>query len=109
MKMINLSPHAIHIQTGNEEIVVEPSGVVARVSVAQKVIDNIDSIPIVRNIYGDVENLPEAKDGTVYIVSSLVLSRISNRNDVFAPDTGRTSVRNEKGQIVAVTRLVAAN
>ena len=41
----------------------------------------------------------------IYIVSSLVAQAVAGRNDVVAPDAGPTAIRNEQGQIVAVTRF----
>ncbi|RLI11543.1 hypothetical protein DRO33_03915 [Candidatus Bathyarchaeota archaeon] len=41
----------------------------------------------------------------VYVVSSLVAQAVKGRKDVVAPDTGPTAIRNEQGQIVAVTRF----
>lgn len=61
--------------------------------------------------WGVVEGLPgpEVAPGAVYIVSLLVLDRCAGRDDVVAPATGPNdgARRNEKGQIAAVTRLVA--
>ncbi|RME25645.1 MAG: hypothetical protein D6800_07370, partial [Candidatus Zixiibacteriota bacterium] len=57
---------------------------------------------------GDVEGLPDPQDGTVYLVSSMVLSAVRGRRDVVAPDTGPTAIRDETGRITAVTRLVVA-
>lgn len=45
-----------------------------------------------------------------YIVSSMVRDALGqSRPDVFAPDTGPTAIRNEKGQVEAVTRLIGVN
>ena len=44
----------------------------------------------------------------MFIVSGMVLSAVRNRQDVFAPDTGPTATRNEKGHIVGVARLIEA-
>lgn len=59
------------------------------------------------NEYGKVEGLPENKD-TPIIVSSMVLGQLGAgwRNIAFAPDTGKTAIRNEQGQVIAVTQLV---
>ncbi|HRV02241.1 MAG TPA: hypothetical protein P5539_11170 [Mesotoga sp.] len=108
MKKIALVPHALNISVGGETITVEPSGDVARVSVKQEVVGEIDGIPVVKNVYGEVTGLPEPTEDTIYIVSGLVLSR-TKRKDVFAPDTGATAIRNDKGQIEAVTRLVGCD
>ena len=107
MEFVNLTPHDIHVRVGNEEKVIPASGKVARVAVDQKVVGEVDGVPVVSNSYGKVENLPDyTDDETIYIVSSMVLQAVHQRADVVAPDTGSTAIRNEKGQIVAVTRFV---
>ncbi len=110
-KFVNLTPHSIKIRKEDgTEIVVEPSGIVARVAVKQELIGSIDEIPIVANLYGDPEGLPETTEAdTYYIVSSLVKSHPKLRdNELFvAPDTGPTAIRDSSNKIVAVTRLVA--
>lgn len=113
MKAINLTPHAITIRVGERDITIPPSGQVARVAVRSvernsQVIDGVE-VPIVANEYGSVEGLPESKDEfDAFIVSALVLGRCSGIRGVYAPDTGPTAIRDEKGQIKAVTRLISA-
>jgi len=119
---VNLTPHAITIRVGERDIVVPPSGQVARVAVrsvdrAPLVIaenaGEFTHVPVVGNEYGSVEGLPDPAplaEAKVFIVSALVLGRVFGRSgDVFAPDTGPTAVRDEKGQIKAVTRLIGAS
>ena len=107
-KLINLTPHAIIMMDDNENIllVIEPSGDVARVSVRTErtetlAMDGIE-IPVSKSVYGEVEGLPEAKDGVIYIVSSLVAQRVPERKDVFIPNE---SVRDEKGRIIGCKSL----
>ena len=51
-------------------------------------------------------NLPEPKEGTIYIVSGMVLSGLAgSRSDVYAPATA-LAARNELGHIVSVPGLV---
>jgi hypothetical protein len=93
-------------------VVIPPSGQIARVSVSQTEAGAVEmdgvAVPIVANVYGDVVGLPSPVHGTIYIVSGLVLSRVADRKDVVAPDTGATAIRDSSGQIVAVTRFVGA-
>lgn len=104
---INLTPHTLVIRTPQGDLEIDPSGIVARVAVAQKVVRQLGAIPIVENTFGDVEGLPAPQGENIYLVSAMVLSAVAGRTDVFAPDTGSTAIRNDKGHIVAVTRLVA--
>jgi hypothetical protein len=111
---VNLTPHAITLrdQDGNDHIV-PPSGTIARVEVATRVINRPApfGLPVQASITGDVTGLPDYHDGTILIVSGMVLSALagSGRNDVMAPATGPAdgAIRNDAGHIVAVTRLNA--
>jgi len=108
-KIVNLTPHIIKISNlENLDIIeVEPSGTVCRVDVYQTEVDRLFGyIPIMQNRYGELIDLPNPEENTIFLVSSLVLSRIEHRNDVYAPDTGPTAVRNATGHIVSVIRLV---
>lgn len=104
--MLNLTPHAITVRHGDGTSTTYPaSGTVARVYTVEEVVGEIDGITVVSRSFGDAFGLPE--EGTPCIVSAMVLSAVPGRKGVYAPDSGATAIR-EKGQIVAVTRLVAA-
>lgn len=128
--MINLTPHAITIRTTSGDVTIQPSGVVARVATIDAVVGQItvgwlcqhsgEILPVpvsgyevelttdlVETQFGNVIGLPEDTN-TPVLVSALVLGAVKGRPNTFAPDTGDTAVRNEKGQIVAVTRLKRA-
>lgn len=105
--MKNLTPHAIRVRNADgTDTVFEPSGVIARVSTEEKVVSEYAGIPVITRATGEVTGLPS--DGTPYLVSSMVLAALPGRIGAFAPDTGSTAIRDDKGHIVAVTRLVAA-
>lgn len=102
MELVNLTPHPIMVEGFGT---FESKGL-ARVSTTQKVVGNINGIDLVETVQGQVEGLPEMEEGKMYIVSGMVLSALKgSRADVVAPDTGSTAIRNEKGQIIAVTRF----
>lgn len=98
MEFVNLTPHALKLNDGR---IFPPSGIIARVSVSYAAF-NEDSIT--KQVYGDIKDLPEPKNETIYIVSGLVLSALNgSREDVVAPATGHPEVmRNEAGQINSV-------
>ena len=114
VNVVNLTTHAIIIKIGGFQKTIEPSGSLARVEaneeyLGERYIGEGPSglqTPIVARTFGEVENLPAPEPGTIYLVSSLVLAAVPNRTDVFAPDTGDTAERNDKGQIVSVCRLI---
>lgn len=128
-KMVNLTPHDIKIYTKDKGAILEvvpKSGYVARVDVSYGRIGTLfvkdyiqepslyweEDIPIelVSADYGEVVGLPDPEPGVYYIVSALVLSALresgSTRRDVIAPDTGPTAVRDEKGNVIGVTRFI---
>jgi hypothetical protein len=107
--LINLTPHPISLadDAGKITWTIDPSGTVARISTSS--VDagfSVCGFPVVRNETGDVTGLPEPRMGHVYIVSMFVLSALSGRGDVIAPDTGSTCVRDEKGRILAVRQFL---
>lgn len=104
MKLVNLTPHDIVITDGPT---FKPSGKVARVDAIQKDAGSINGIPVKTQIFGDIVDLPEPQDDTVFIVSAIVLAAAKDkyRTDVVAPDTSN-AVRNDKGHIVSVPGFV---
>lgn len=130
--MLNLTPHTIRIYArtpfGEPDLKtfvdIPPSGTVARVTTIEedagvRPTNNAKhdesatgrggtywNTLVVRRTFGEVEGLPE--EGTECLVSSMVLAACPGRKDVYAPDTGPTAVRDEKGQVLGVTRLIAA-
>lgn len=105
--MLNLTPHPITLRTPQGDIIIPPSGTVARVStVDTDTGDTVSGLPVIRRSFGNVTGLPA--DDTPCIVSALVLGAVPGRANTYAPDTGPTAIRNDKGHIVAVTRLVSA-
>ena len=107
--MRNLTPHAVVVSVAGTVEVIQPSGTVARVSTSEQGVGLCPTThaPVIRRSFGEVENIGSTSDGPC-LVSSLVLSALGSewRGVAFAPDTGDTAIRNDKGQIIAVTRLV---
>ena len=105
--LLNLTPHAITLRTPQGDVILPPSGTVARVSMADEVVGTAAGLPVIRRTPGPVVGLPT--DGTPCVVSSMVLAALpAGTPGVYAPDTGPTAIRDERGLVVAVTRLVAA-
>ena len=77
-----------------------------RVETQQMIIGKLSGVPIVKTEFMKVVNLPEPEDGTYYIVSRIVMDYVPfKREDVFCVDTGPTAIRDQSGQVVAVTQL----
>lgn len=96
-KIVNLTPHAINIVGGPT---FEPSGEVARISStnqnAGELLVNGESIPLITQQFGEVVGLPEEKEGTMFIVSSLIFSN-TERKDLLVPGE---QVRDEDGRVI---------
>ena len=88
---------------------IPPEPVSARVSTVEEVVGLSDAggliVTVSKHTFGQIEGLPEPKPDTIYIVSGMVRDALDGRPDVFAPDTGKTAVRNQQGQVAYVTRL----
>ena len=96
--IVNLTPHAVSFinADGATVLTVEASGVIARVS------SSIAGLPVTETVFGEVQDLPEQKDDTIYLVSSLVAQRVPERRDVFIP---AESVRDSAGRIIGCRSL----
>lgn len=120
MNLINLTEHAIDVQTLDGTIKsYRPSGMVARVATISEGLGDIDGAKTVRTSYGNPfiqitetghsADLPPVKQDTFYIVSLLVLGA-ANRPDFIAPNSGdakRFSEGDRKGQIEYVRGWVS--
>ena len=85
MKFVNLTPHALNVHCGEEDVrVIAPSGEVARVSVTDTPRDAVGGIPTVASTVGDVTGLPAPVAGVVLIVSGMVAAH-APREDVVSP------------------------
>lgn len=113
-EVINLTPHPVTIRDMNGgETTYPPAETPARVSTKPTSTEKREGLPFPvapYPTYEEVTGLPGKTTGTIYIVSLIVLARCFGRTDVFAPGTGPgdEAVRDEKGQITAVTRLIEA-
>lgn len=84
MELINLTPHTINI-VGEGSRDVQPSGVVARCSQTNTQVFVVDGIPVRRQVFGQVVDLPEPQSDTWFIVSRLVASACPQRHDLLIP------------------------
>lgn len=108
MNIINLTPHAITFLADDNTIqkVIAPSGTIARASQQRTREGYITTgdveIPVSKCYYGEVENLPEPKEGTIYVVSVLTAQACPTRPDVFITDD---AVRDTDGRIIGCRGL----
>jgi hypothetical protein len=96
--VVNCTPHDINVilEDGNT-IVLPKSNTPARCSeIVQSVDTETLDVPIVKKQFGNIENLPDSKDGIFYVVSAIIKAA-SSRNDLLLVND---TVRNKNGVIV---------
>ena len=124
MNIINCTPHAVQILspsccefsslshsfqlTDEIKIVreIQPSGICPRCKQEERELDPLDGIPVVGISFGEIEGLPEEKEGVYLIVSALVATagRKQGRRDLLIPSR---LVRNYEGKIMGCLALAA--
>lgn len=109
--MKNCTKHDIVVRLSDgTDRVYPPSGKLAVVDPEYAPAGAYDGVSCVRRTFGAVI-LPVFPPSEILIVPSLVLEALKSEgkgqhNDCVAPDTGPTAIRNDKGQVIAVTRFV---
>lgn len=117
---VNLTPRIIRIKgvdlntCEDQTLEVQPSGDVAicLTRMSQAKVHRLDQLEyaVSSRTLGKVtlsngQPFPAPELGKVLIVSSMVQAAMP-RADVLAPDTGPTAIRDERGNVWAVTRLI---
>lgn len=107
MKIINLTPHDIHIvdNAGNVVRTYPASGEVARIKMTTEQAGVLpDGTPLSKTEFdpSTIEGLPAPQDNTRYIVSVLLKNACPDRSDLLVP---AEQVRDEKGRIVGCRSL----
>lgn len=98
--VVNLTPHDVIV--GGCKF--EASGTVARLAESTQEISKLwGMIPLVKTVYGAIENLPEPDGKTLYIVSGMVRTACPDRKDLVSPGA---LVRNEAGQVIGCKELI---
>jgi hypothetical protein len=102
VNVINLTPDPINIANINGDIIMTlpPSDNIAEVYYCSDLIEYMGEIPISRECFLDLINLPEPEDDVIYVVSREV-ARAAKRPDVLTPDTRFGAIRKD-GQVVAI-------
>lgn len=86
MKLLNMTPHAIHVVADNspdaQVVTIPASGDVVRVFTQKIKSADVAGLPIFTVTYGDIEGIPQVlDDDTYYVVSSMVLAALSAQGD----------------------------
>ena len=114
MRVVNLTPHEVNVVNADGNVVVSvPSEGVARANqtdekVGLVVIDG-KVVDVVKTSYGETVGLPEASEGTVYIVSLLTIAAARAQGRT-TEDLLTTSgpVRDDQGRIIDCSRFARA-
>lgn len=105
-KLVNLTPHTVNIfnEDGELKFAIEKSKDLAVPRCSQKNIKvgEINGAPIYKMEFGAVEGLPPVVDGTIYIVSRMVITACPDRKDLVSPGP---LLRNEAGQPIGAVGL----
>ena len=104
----NCTPHDINIvrEDGSVVATIPASGILPRCQATTEEVDTVEvdgvTIPLTASHFGEVTDLPEASDDTLFIVSRVVADASPARHDLVVPDQ---LVRNEAGQVVGAKSL----
>lgn len=102
-KIINCTPHALHIQLVDGEILtIEPSTIVPRIEMIREKLPEINGIPVSLSKKGRIQNLPMPETDTFLIVSAMVAEACPERRDLLT--TGEP-IRNADGVIIGCKGL----
>ena len=105
----NLTSHEVCIYklngvTSDLDVVIEASDTIARVSCEYiKVDKKVAGIDLYRPVFGEVTGLPEYKEGTYLLVSTMVREALPLRKDLVSPGQ---LLRNDKGEVIGCLGLV---
>ena len=100
MKFINLTPHTVKLIKYDGDIIAEfPSEGYVQVKTRHNYHFNDEGIPTGKIIYEELINMPEPKENTIYILSTISFNaaKAKGRNDVCFP--AGYMYRDEDGQI----------
>jgi hypothetical protein len=109
MTILNCTPHPINLLNQLGQTILNLPGCNQPPRLTQKTVfshhiqtyedqsGTVISVPITKTEFGEVEHLPEQKEGTFLIVSRLVLAACPGRSDLLVPNE---LVRDGKGRII---------
>lgn len=99
-KIINMTPHKIVIIKDYEKIKLESAGTIrlkSNTTYIGELITDKGKIPVTHSILETEVDVPERKQGTIYIVSNLVCQAYPKRDDFYIVNE---TIRDNQGRIV---------
>ena len=102
--IINKTPHPVMMVDRSDYVykTFQPDITSIRLKSYVEQLGTIQDVPISRTVFGEPEGLPEEEVGTLYIVSQLVKTALSYRNDLLVP---AEVVRDQNGNIIGCRSL----
>lgn len=103
VEVINKTPHPVTLVNGDKKVTIQPDSIPARCESESVSVDYGIGIPCFKTEFGEVNGLPEEKEGIIYIVSSITAQALKGkRNDCFIV---AETVRDDQGRIVGAKCL----
>ena len=103
---VNTMKHACTIMDSEGQIthVFPGKGAEAATAKAETVSKEVGGFNVELTEYTEVQNIPEEKEGVIYIASKLICGLVESqgREDFVSPNTGDSAFRNEKKQVIGV-------
>lgn len=102
VEVVNLTPHAVNVCAQDGEILVSypPSGTLARCVKSEVKVGSLNGMDIMSVQMGEVFDLPEPRENTVFIVSRITASAVPERSDVLCTNG---LVRDDEGRPIGCT------
>lgn len=86
MEIRNCTHHVVNVfVSGEERLTLTPSGVCPRCSQSETIVGEILGVPITKQTFGAVDGLPPAEEGVYLVVSRMVASAATDREDLLVP------------------------
>lgn len=110
MKLLNCTPHNVTILTagGHYRLTLVPSGIVPRVQLVEEfegmlpISEGVSVLMYHTYAEATIEDLPDAVEGTMYVVSRLVAETARGRRDLLIP---HDAMRDDQDRIVGCRAL----
>lgn len=86
MIIVNLTPHPVSVRRADGTFLALPKcDNPARCSVTFQNVTTADGIPVKRQVFGAVQNLPAPQNDTLFLVSLVVAQAERHRSDLVSP------------------------
>lgn len=106
MKIRNCTPHTLNIHTPTGVVILDPSGIVPRVTTVTEAASDLEGIPVATSRLGSITGLPEPEPGVYLVVSQIVAQAARRRFDLLFPGE---LIRDDRGRPVGCKGLSALN